>query len=308
MPRAIASSTRDNGRMNAARECASSKWSAKSRTTSTAPAVYGFMPSATNVLLLLSPACAASVRTARMLPNFTRFCGRSAAGAAALLLATPAAAADATPSVPLINCAGPASGFFGNVRVPAALLAGASLGQLFGSPDKSRGKWVPKVYTMLIAFTVMAEIFVVFVSTATGTRLVGGGFDPMAADALEFLIREFEGVLRRVPRRVLHRPNQLYQRFRTALMVSIPWLARLARLGDCLRNGGGGFPNGRLLQLHRAQLSLRAARTYLPNPHHLPHLRPQWHVAHGLGLTLCLYYMATGVFMIKCLNEKVNDE
>ena len=37
---AIASSTRDNGRMNAARECASSKWCAKNRTTSTAPAPY----------------------------------------------------------------------------------------------------------------------------------------------------------------------------------------------------------------------------------------------------------------------------
>ena len=33
---AIASSTRDNGRKHAARECASSKWSTKNRTTSTA--------------------------------------------------------------------------------------------------------------------------------------------------------------------------------------------------------------------------------------------------------------------------------
>jgi len=148
----------------------------------------------TSYFFLLAAASAMSLRTMRprMQPkNIGRFRGGAAAGAA-LLFATPAAAAGATPFIPLINCVGAASGFFGNVRVPAALLAGASLGQLFATPDKSRGKWLPALFSMLIAFTVMAEIFVVFVSTATATRLMGGGFDPMATDGFAFLLREFE--------------------------------------------------------------------------------------------------------------------
>ena len=262
------------------------------------------MPSsATNVLLLLSPTYAASLRAARMLPNLARFRGGSAAGAAALLLATPAAAAGATPFVPLINCVGPASGFFGNVRVPAALLAGASIGQLFGSPDKSRGKWVPKAYTMLIAFTVMAEIFVVFVSTATGTRLLGGGFDPMAADALAFLIREFEGPF--VACRVGFFTGLIS--FISALGLRT-WSAFPGSLGWAIACGFAAvvfqmvaFFNFTVLNYRFGLISLifRFLTIYLTS------------ALNGTSImsfaSLCAS-MATGVFMVKCLNEKAKDE
>ena len=101
-----------------------------------------------------------------------------------LLLATPAVAG--TTAASLINCVGGASSFFGNIRVPAALLAGASLGQMFAATDESRGKWVPSVFSVLTALTAMLEIGVVFTSTATATALLGGGFNPMAVDPISF--------------------------------------------------------------------------------------------------------------------------
>jgi len=104
--------------------------------------------------------------------------------------ATPAVAG--TTAASLINCVGGASSFFGNIRVPAALLAGASLGQMFAATDESRGKWVPSLFSVLTALTAMLEIGVVFTSTATATALLGGGFNPMAVDPISFLVREFE--------------------------------------------------------------------------------------------------------------------
>ena len=108
-----------------------------------------------------------------------------------LLLATPAVAG--TTAASLINCVGGASSFFGNIRVPAALLAGASLGQMFAATDESRGKWVPSLFSVLTALTAMLEIGVVFTSTATATALLGGGFNPMAVDPISFLVRELCG-------------------------------------------------------------------------------------------------------------------
>ena len=149
------------------------------------------------VLLVLSPTTATAVTTRGVHPHIARIRGGAArttllpaAAAGLLFAATPAQAAAATPA--LVNCVAGASGFFGNVRVPAALLAGASLGQLFTKCDETRGKWVPSAYAILMALTVVAEVYVVFVATAQATRLLGGGFDPMATDALDFLIREFE--------------------------------------------------------------------------------------------------------------------
>jgi len=78
------------------------------------------------------------------------------------------------------------------VRIPAALLTGAAIGQLFTTLDDKRGKMVPILFTLLSALAVSCELSVVFFSTAISTRLLGGGFDPMATDALTMLIREFE--------------------------------------------------------------------------------------------------------------------
>jgi len=114
---------------------------------------------------------------------------RGGAMLAPLLAANPAMAADAAA---LVNCVGPAGGFFGNVRVPAALLAGATLGQAFAKPDESRGKWLPTAFSLLMITSLIMEVMVVFASTATATRLLGGGFDPMATNAIAFLTREFE--------------------------------------------------------------------------------------------------------------------
>mmetsp|Transcript_94636 Transcript_94636/g.270829 ORF Transcript_94636/g.270829 Transcript_94636/m.270829 type:complete len:154 (+) Transcript_94636:251-712(+) len=43
-----------------------------------------------------------------------------------------------------------------------------------------------------MALCLTSALMVVFIGTAMGTRLHGGGFDPMATDALSFMIRECE--------------------------------------------------------------------------------------------------------------------
>ena len=110
--------------------------------------------------------------------------------AAALLSATPAHAAKASE---LVNCVGGAQGFFGNVRVPAALLAGAALGQLWASPDnKQRATWLQPAFSVAVALTVLCELLVVLISTAASTHLLTGAFDPMATSTMAFLLREME--------------------------------------------------------------------------------------------------------------------
>ena len=165
-------------------------------------------------VFLAAAADAATVRARRPAIKLLSLRGGSVLGP--LLLATPVGAAGMGPTQfpKMIDCVGAASGFFGNVRVPAALLTGAALGQLFSKPDDSRGKWVKDLFAVMMAITAMMEMVsrlqtaaliphvltrfslrhcfqsVVFVSTATATRLMGGGFDPIATDAISFLIRE----------------------------------------------------------------------------------------------------------------------
>ena len=64
--------------------------------------------------------------------------------------------------------------------------------QLFVKLEDNRGSWVPRLYSVLMALTILFEVTAVFISTATGVRLSAGGFDPMATDGVSLLIREFE--------------------------------------------------------------------------------------------------------------------
>ena len=64
--------------------------------------------------------------------------------------------------------------------------------QLFVKLEDNRGSWVPRLYSVLMALTILFEVTAVFISTATGVRLSGGGFDPMATDGVSLLTREFE--------------------------------------------------------------------------------------------------------------------
>lgn len=95
-----------------------------------------------------------------------------------------------------MNCAAAAAGVFGNVRIPAMLLAGAAMGQLWtklGNDDGNDDHPVLNtVYTLALSLTVVVEFLAVFLGTAMGVRLYAGGFDPMAANAVALLVREFE--------------------------------------------------------------------------------------------------------------------
>lgn len=92
-----------------------------------------------------------------------------------------------------------AAGVLGNVRIPAALIGGAGIAQLFAqinaadSTDSPRKKsMLQSTYTKLVAFTICCELTTVFVSTSTSVRLMAGGFNPMATTAVDLLVREFE--------------------------------------------------------------------------------------------------------------------
>lgn len=142
-------------------------------------------------LLLLLPNIAAPFKFSR--PTLRLRGG--AISAASLLLATAGAdaAAAASPSYHLTNCAAGAAAFFGNVRIPAALLTGAAIGQLWTNVDDKRGgKKVPVIFTCLVAASVACELLVVFISTAISTKMMGSAFDPMATSPLALLMREFE--------------------------------------------------------------------------------------------------------------------
>ena len=257
------------------------------------------------LFVAFSPTSAAAATTLRVHPQITRIRGGArntlfpAAAAGLLFAATPATAAAATPA--LVNCVAGASGFFGNVRVPAALLAGASLGQLFTKCEETRGKWVPSAYAILMALTVVSEVYVVFVATATATRLLGGGYDPMAADALKFLIREFEFAY--VTTRAGFFTGLLA--FLSALMLRA-WSAFPGALGSCIACAMLSvtlqmlaFFNATVVNYHFGLLGLvwRAVYLYLSASLYSP-----------IGLASLGSAIAASVLLVKVAKDKLKDE
>lgn len=114
----------------------------------------------------------------------------AAAAAASFLVAGPAYAAS---SPQLVNCFAGASSFFGNVRVPAALLAGAALQQFWASPEGGkRGGWLKPVFAVLVALTIVCEFLVLLVATAASTHLMQGTVNPMATSTMAFLMQNME--------------------------------------------------------------------------------------------------------------------
>ena len=145
------------------------------------------------IALALSVTDAAVLQALKRMPAL-RMRGGAVFPAASFILAQvgPAAAAAPQATYALTNCAAGAAGFFGNVRIPAALLTGAALGQLWTTLDDKRGKAIPVIFTILTAFSIACELSVVFFSTVASTKMMGNAFDPMATSALALLVREFE--------------------------------------------------------------------------------------------------------------------
>ena len=64
------------------------------------------------------------------------------------------------------------SGLFGNIRIPAALFAGAAAGSIFAMPltpgvDSVRAAWVKRIYALLMISALCMEIIAIMVSTVT---------------------------------------------------------------------------------------------------------------------------------------------
>jgi len=92
-----------------------------------------------------------------------------------------------------------AAGFFNNIRVPAALLSGAALGQAFAMQkidddkfDTPSWKRLRTLYTTLMVISVASELLTVLMSTSASTHILAGNFDPMAESCIAMLKREFE--------------------------------------------------------------------------------------------------------------------
>jgi hypothetical protein len=85
------------------------------------------------------------------------------------------------------------------MRTPAALLAAGALKDAFvliGSDkdEYASRKWrmLIRGYAMLMIVSFGCELSCVFKCTASGTRLLAGGFDPVGESVIAVLVREFE--------------------------------------------------------------------------------------------------------------------
>jgi hypothetical protein len=96
----------------------------------------------------------------------------------------------------LTDCTAAAAGFFGGVRIPASLIAGSSLAQMFVVANREPKSQVDDALiklnkaTMILSF--LLTMITVVVSTAANVSILRGRFDPLAESAYYLLKREFE--------------------------------------------------------------------------------------------------------------------
>ena len=101
-----------------------------------------------------------------------------------------------TAAVALANHASAGASFFTNMRTPAALLAAGALKDAFVMQGDAKGdhRWrlLVSAYAFLMVVSFGMEMSTVFKCTVSSTRLLGGGYDPMAESVVAMLTREFE--------------------------------------------------------------------------------------------------------------------
>lgn len=101
-------------------------------------------------------------------------------------------------ALPLKDFSGAALAFFNNVRVPAALIAGANLSSLFSfvklvNAEKKASRlqnWMVQLFHFLCFNSLLSSISVIVTSTAASTTLMLGDHNGMAESAYDFLNRE----------------------------------------------------------------------------------------------------------------------
>lgn len=92
-----------------------------------------------------------------------------------------------------------AVGFFGGVRIPASLVAGASIGQLFSLKKETMDisskpvteRILIQMYNIFILASFLFSMCSIVVSTAANVSILYGGFNPLAETGYELLKREF---------------------------------------------------------------------------------------------------------------------
>eukprot|EP00965_Chrysotila_dentata_P094123 3111263-Pleurochrysis_carterae.AAC.1 len=105
----------------------------------------------------------------------------------------------AAPALPLLDCGAAAVNFFNNHRVPAALVAAATIKDAFvlqGGPEdvrKSRGWTLLRyAYLLLMVFSFSSEVTCIFVSTYAINMLQAAALDTQAVSVVAFLTRSLE--------------------------------------------------------------------------------------------------------------------
>jgi len=92
-----------------------------------------------------------------------------------------------------------ASSFFGDIRTPASLIVGASIGALFADATKPNElkkrnraeRLFIRVYNVCVMLSFMLSLSAIVTATAAGVMVLHGDFDPLATSAYSLLSREF---------------------------------------------------------------------------------------------------------------------
>mmetsp|Transcript_53064 Transcript_53064/g.158806 ORF Transcript_53064/g.158806 Transcript_53064/m.158806 type:complete len:226 (-) Transcript_53064:446-1123(-) len=89
--------------------------------------------------------------------------------------------------------------YFGSIRIPAAFLAGASFGAMWGKASHYDGdkvitakEWLATIYHVLVTSSFVLALTTVVVATAAATKNLHGSYDPLASSGYMLLKREFE--------------------------------------------------------------------------------------------------------------------
>lgn len=105
----------------------------------------------------------------------------------------------ASAASPLLDFTKEADAYFGNIRTPASLILGASLGALFtnaNTTSQPQMTALERTYTRFYNTCVFCSYLLSFTtlvfSTAVGVTLLHQDFDPKAVSAYQLLMREFE--------------------------------------------------------------------------------------------------------------------
>jgi hypothetical protein len=122
---------------------------------------------------------------------------QASAGRTSLLVPRGGGASNNEAEIIMKDCKGEAAGLFGNIRIPAALFAGASAGAAFALPvamgsESLKLGLVKRIYALLMMSALSSQVVAVVVSTLVLSTLSTSSSLPLAPSLTDFLQSNFE--------------------------------------------------------------------------------------------------------------------